>query len=143
MKSAVAKGISPLIAAVLLIAVTMTIAGVLAYWASTFVRGQTEVFSNQTVATECQFGRFVIEACSYNSAGQSVTFIIDNIGTIDLNNVSVFAVYPDNTVNSTQLAQGIASGQLKSFTAGGIANGFSAIRVRTHCPNVFEETTCR
>ena len=38
------KAVSPLVAAVLLIAVTMTIAGMLAYWASGFVRQQTEPF---------------------------------------------------------------------------------------------------
>lgn len=138
------KGISPLIAAVLLIAVTMTLAGVLAYWASTFVQAGLESSSNQTIATQCNFGNFVIDACSYDSAGQRVTFILDNVGTVDLYNITVFVIYPDNNVTAAPASGGtIGSGTLKSFSAAGIAPGFNNIRVRTQCPNVFEETTCR
>ena len=54
------KAVSPLVAAVLLIAVTMTIAGMLAYWASGFVRLQTETFSNQSVVSKCNFADFKV-----------------------------------------------------------------------------------
>ena len=139
----VMKGISPLIAAVLLIAVTMTIAGVLAYWASTFVQSGLQTSSNQTVATECQFGRFLIDACNYDSANSKMTFILDNIGTVGLSNITVLVVYPDNTLNSTRVEGSLGSGWLKSFSVNGVASGFSTVRFRTQCPNVFEETTCR
>ncbi len=137
------KGISPLIAAVLLIAVTMTLAGVLAYWASTFVQSGLESSSNQTIATQCNFGNFVIDACSYDNVNQRVTFILDNVGTVDLYNITVFVIYPDNNVTSSSVTGTIGSGTLKSFSANGISPGFSTIRVRTQCPNVFEETVCR
>lgn len=137
------KGISPLVAAVLLIAVTMTIAGVLAYWASTFVRGQTDTFANQTVASECNFASFVVEACSYDQANERMTFILNNVGSIDLNNVTVFTIYPDNTVNSTGTGQGLPSATLKSFSVSGVSPGFSTVSIRTHCPIAFVETTCR
>ena len=136
------KGISPLVAAVLLIAVTMTIAGVLAYWASTFVRGQTDAFENQTITTECNFGNFLIDACSYDSTSQRMTLILDNIGTVDLNNISAFVIYSDNTLNATQTGQSITSGELKSVSIDGVTPGYSTVRIRTHCPNVFEETRC-
>ena len=38
LKIFMAKGISPLVATVLLIAVTMTLAGIIAFWGSSFVR---------------------------------------------------------------------------------------------------------
>lgn len=139
----VMKGISPLVAAVLLIAVTMTIAGVLAYWATQFVSGRVEAFSNQTISTECNFGNFVVDACSYSSASGKMTFILDNIGTVGLSNITVFVIYPDNTINSTQVSGSLPSGSLRSFSADGVTSGFSKVRFRTQCPNVFEETTCR
>jgi len=137
------KGISPLIAAVLLIAVTMTIAGVLAYWASTFVQSGLQQSANQTVATECNFGNFVVNACSYNAATSKMTFILDNIGTVHLSNITVFVVYPDNTLNSTSVAGDLPSGTLRSYSVDAVAGGFSTVRIRTQCPNVDEETTCR
>lgn len=137
------KGISPLIAAVLLIAVTMTLAGVLAFWASTFVQSGLESSANQTIATECNFGNFVVDACSYDSAGQRVTFILDNIGTVDLSNISVFVIYPDNSLNYTQADGNLPSGALRSFSVSGVNPGYSRVTIGTQCPNVREETTCR
>ncbi|MBI4894667.1 MAG: hypothetical protein HY833_02950 [Candidatus Aenigmarchaeota archaeon] len=138
------KGISPLIAAVLLIAVTMTIAGVLAFWASTFVQTGLEQSSNQTVATECNFGNFIVDACSYDPATTKLVLILDNIGTVNLGNITAYTVYGDGSVNATKLDGGsLESGSLKSFSTTGIAPGFNSVRVRTQCPNVFEETACR
>lgn len=137
------KGISPLVAAVLLIAVTMTIAGVLAYWASTFIGTEVEAFDDESVANECNFGRFRIDACTYDSANQRATFILDNIGTVELLNISVYAVYPDNGINVSFTNTSLSSNQLKSFTANSISPGFVRLSMRTHCPTVIEETTCR
>lgn len=139
----VLKGISPLIATVLLIAVTMTLAGVLAYWASTFVKSGLEVSSNQTVSTECNFGNFVVEACSYDNAAQKVSFILNNIGTVGLSNITVFTIYPDNSLNFTQLNGTLPSSRLVPFTVNGVVPGFSKLTIRTSCPNVFEDTICR
>ena len=136
------KGISPLVAAVLLIAVTMTIAGVLAYWASTFVRGQTDTFADEPITGECNFGNFLIDACSYDSGNERLTFILDNIGTVNLKNITAFVIYSDNTLNATQTNQSIDSGELKSISIDGVSSGYTTVRVRTHCPNVFEETRC-
>ncbi len=58
-------GISPLVAAVLLIAVTMTIAGLLAYWATSFVR--TSLPETNRTEAECRLADFSIYFCSYNS----------------------------------------------------------------------------
>lgn len=137
------KGISPLIAAVLLIAVTMTIAGVLAYWASTFVKGGLEQSSNQTVATECNFANFVVDACSFNPASGRMTFILDNIGTVGLSNISVFVIYPDNSINSSSVNGTLSSGTLRSFSVDGVSPGYSKVTFRTNCPTVSEDTSCR
>jgi flagellin-like protein len=138
------KGISPLIAAVLLIAVTMTIAGVLAFWASSFVQQGLEQSSNQTVATECNFGNFLVDACSYDAGTGRLTLILNNIATVDLKNITAYTIYPDGTLNKTNLAGDIlVSGSLKSYVATGVVPGFNSISIRTHCPNVEAKTSCR
>jgi flagellin-like protein len=138
------KGISPLIAAVLLIAITMTIAGVLAFWASSFVRTGLEQSSNQTVATECTFGNFIVDSCNYNSSTTKLILILDNIGTVNLGNITAYAIYGDGSVNASKLDGGnLESGSLKSFSTVGVSPGFQSVRIRTQCPNVAEETACR
>jgi flagellin-like protein len=135
------KGISPLVAAVLLIAVTMTIAGVLAFWASGFVREQTALFSNETVATECNFAKFRVHSCNYNSSSQKLIFLLENNGVVDLKNVIVQLIYADNvTTSSTNTT--LPANRLTQLSLDGIQAGFSKFQIRTHCANAFVEGVC-
>ena len=138
------KGISPLVAAVLLIAVTMTIAGALAYWASTFVSGQTALFSNQTIASDCQFLKYQVYACSYDSAQTQLNLILNNIGTVDLRNATVFFIYSNNSIVNRNLEDSVASGELKSFTIKAVDGTYSKFSVRSQaCAEIAVESVCR
>ncbi|MBI2547246.1 MAG: hypothetical protein HYW23_02255 [Candidatus Aenigmarchaeota archaeon] len=59
------KGISPIVASVLLIAITMTIAGVLAYWSSTFVSNTLP--GENTTTAQCRLAQFEFLLCNYNT----------------------------------------------------------------------------
>jgi flagellin-like protein len=135
------KGISPLVAAVLLIAVTMTIAGVLAYWASGFVQQQTALFSNETVATECNFAKFRIYSCNYNSTSQRLNLLLENNGAVNLKNIVVYFIYTDN-VTSVAVNTSLLANRLTSFAIDGVTAGFSKFQIRTHCANAFVEGVC-
>lgn len=136
------KAVSPLVAAVLLIAVTMTIAGMLAYWASGFVRQQTEAFSNQSTVT-CTGANFRVYTCSYNSTSQQLKLILDNVGTINIKNLTANIVYPDSTVIAADLNSSLPSGgALKSYTVGGVTSGYASIDIKTECPAVSVKISC-
>lgn len=136
------KAVSPLVAAVLLIAVTMTIAGMLAYWASGFVRQQTETFSNQSTVT-CTGANFRIYTCNYNSTNQQVKLILDNVGTVGIKNLTANVIYPDASIISVSLNGTLPSGgALKSFTVGGVTSGYSNIELKTECPALSVSTSC-
>lgn len=62
------KGVSPLIAAVLLIAVTMAIAGVMATWATTFTAGKVD---EANVGADC-IGAIDISSLTFNNGTVSV-----------------------------------------------------------------------
>lgn len=136
------KGISPLVAAVLLIAVTMTIAGVLAYWASSFVRTQTSLFQNETIATECNFGNFIVHTCSFVSNSSQINLILSNTGTIDLRDINAFVIYPNGSVPQYTLNGSLPTKTLKPYSLTGVSGGYSKINIRTQCPNVFTEVSC-
>lgn len=82
------KGISPLIGTVLLIAATMTIAGLLAFWASSYVQSQTQYFTNRTQAFYCSemVDRVSVISCKYEEVENStkLLLIVDNKGKFDL-----------------------------------------------------------
>lgn len=143
MSTKAAKGISPLVATVLLIAVTMTIAGVLAVFAQNLVSDNLKRAANQPISSECQFANFQIDACSFNAGTGTATTILDNIGTVALSNITGFAIYPDNTVNFVNINGSLPSGALRSFQMTGLASNFTKIQFRTQCPQVSQESTCR
>src|SRR3989344_7035150 len=80
------KGVSPLIAAVLLIAFTMAIAGILATWATTFSRQRLSI---ATTEGECLGA---LDVSSLNTYVEDVTnkihitFKIRNVAPIDMSN---------------------------------------------------------
>ncbi len=88
------KGVSPLIAAVLLIAVTMAIAGVMATWATTFTAGKVE---EANVGAEC-IGAIDISSLSFVNTTLSVK-IRDVAERINLTNIKASIEYSDATKN--------------------------------------------
>lgn len=135
------KGISPLVAAVLLIAVTMTIAGMLAYWASSFVRTQTEMFENQTVTGRCRDANFKIYSCSYNQTSSKLNLILENIQTVELTDLKVNIIYPNASISTVDLNGSLSSGMLRAYNIDNIPN-FTKIVVKTQCPELSKESSC-
>lgn len=138
------KGISPLVASVLLIAITMTIAGAIAYWASNFVSQQIRGFENQTVASECNFADFSIYSCSYNSTTSNITLILENIRNVELRDLAIQVIYPNGTISTIPLNETlpVAPFNLKSFRFFASPD-YSKIKITTHCPTVTKESLCK
>lgn len=89
-----AKGVSPLIAAVLLIAVTMAIAGVMATWATTFTAGKVE---EANIGADC-IGAIDISSLTFSNTTVSVK--IRNVAErINLTNIKASIEYTDATKN--------------------------------------------
>ena len=88
------KGVSPLIAAVLLIAITMTIAGVMATWATTFTAGKVQ---EATAGADC-IGAIDISSLGFSNTTISVK--IRNLGEREnLTNIKASVEYGDPTKN--------------------------------------------
>lgn len=135
------KGVSPLVAAVLLIAVTMTLAGLLAYWAASFVR--TSLPETNTTEAECRFASFKIYSCTYFNDTQKLNLILENQKDVELTELKVFLIFENTSVSEPiPLNQTLVGGALKSFSLSDIPT-FSKISVKTNCPEVSEEKTCR
>jgi flagellin-like protein len=136
------KGISPLVAAVLLIAATMSIAGILAYWASSFVKSQVSQFENQTITSECQYADFKIYSCSYNTSSKVVALVLENYREVLLKEMTAYISFANSSIPSISLNETIPKGSIKSFSISGI-DPFTKIIVKTHCPEITRESSCR
>jgi flagellin-like protein len=92
------KGISPLIAAVLLIAFTMAIAGIMATWATTFSR---EHLDTATSEADC-IGVLDISSLAFNNG--TITIKIRNMGDrLNLTDIRASVEYGDATKNEEYL----------------------------------------
>ena len=134
------KGISPIVAAVLLIAATMSIAGILAYWASNFVK--TALPSENSSQTTCQFADFQVYQCSYSSGTQTISFVLYNYRTIPLTGLTatVFDVNNFPTWNNVTLNTSLPVGQFVGYSILGIPSNFTKLIITTSmCPQLSHE----
>jgi len=137
------KGISPLVAAVLLIAATMSLAGILAYWASNFVK--TALPDTNSSQTTCQFSDFQIYQCSYSSTDKIISFVLYNYRTIPLSaltatifDVNNFPTWSNVTLNGT-----LPASQFIGYSITGIPSNFTKMVITTSmCPSLMHDTTC-
>jgi flagellin-like protein len=135
------KGISPLVASVLLIAITMTVAGVLALWATGFVKERTGAFN--ATSPECDFAHFRIYSCTYNSNTSTINLILNNEGNVELKSLTAFIIYSNNSVSETPLTGTLPPNTLKSYSIPGVASDYTSLTIRTHCPQVSASGGCR
>ncbi len=133
------KGISPLVAAVLLIAVTMTIAGVLAYWASSFVK--TSLPETNETQSECMYAEFSIYSCEHVNSTDTVNLILDNTGDVELRNLKAITILSNSSILGSHDLNGTLTG-IESFSISNVNHTFSKILVKTHCPEISREKTC-
>jgi len=134
-------GISPLVAAVLLIAITMTIAGVLAYWATSFVK--TSLPEQNATDAECRLASFSIYSCTYNNSTRTVSLILENLKNTELTNLRAFLIYGNSSVSDAiPLNTTLTAGALKPFSITSVDANFTKILVKTHCADKSEEKIC-
>lgn len=135
------KGVSPLVAAVLLIAVTMTIAAMLSYWASGFVRSRTEEWEKRLPAGECSFANFRVYSCKYDTG--TITMVLENVKDVDLRNITAYVLNSDSSIDVKTGLSDLPALQIKSYSLTGISASYEKITIKTHCPDVIVTDDCR
>ena len=136
------KGISPLIAAVLLIAFTMAVAGILTAWVTTFTQDTADQVGEdgeQTVS--CSFGGLSIYEAVH---GEDLMVSVANTGTVDFEEVNVAAFLEDGSTEQSTIDGGISSGSVESINIEDVGSEDEVDSVRatsTECPDVVAETS--
>lgn len=135
------KGISPLVAAVLLIAATMSIAGILAYWATSYVKTSLPPINETEI--QCRQADFRIYKCSYDIPNQKINMILENIKGVELKDLKLFVEYPTGDVSSPiSLNETLPGGILKTYVVTSVSN-FSKVIVKTGCPELMVTSDCK
>jgi flagellin-like protein len=128
------KGISPLIASVLLIAITMTLAAILATFVSNYTRQQLSALPS------CVGGTLVFATAAYPKlTGTTTVTAILEVENVDLDGFTIEVIDSTGTVQSGISTQKIAagsSGSVSNSTFSTLATGNKARFIAKNCPTV-------
>lgn len=134
------KGISPLVAAVILIAATMSIAGILSFWASGFVKSRLGEAGNVTVESGCLGAEFKLHSGSYDN--ETLTLIVDNIRAVDLVLENIYFFSNGELIEETSLNNMILkSNEIKQVPVPSAPANFTSAKIKTNCPEVYLDFT--
>lgn len=144
------KGISPLIATVLLVAFTVGVAGIISLWLTGFTKQQTETIGSQAeVSIVCSYGGINLRNLKFGNNLLNGT--IENTGSIALGNISLQIIYTNASdqkiplclVDSRTVACSLANlslsaRELAAFSVS-ISSNYDRIRAYTNCSTVYDE----
>jgi len=148
------KGISPLIATVLIIAFTVAVAGIVSLWASGFAQVTTRDIQNRSEERiHCTYGSIAISDVNFCSTRNELSGRLTNNGIIDLGQITLQEVYSNGSsptqglclsgssvISCTTANLTIKPGYLYTFNISGISTGFDRVNVITDCTGVSDIT---
>jgi flagellin-like protein len=148
------KGISPLIATVLLIAFTVAVAGMVSIWITGFTKTTTTITQTQSLQRiNCTYGSIVLSDMNYCGSTAYLSGKISNNGLIDLDGITLQEIYTNGSsptqplclagsvvLNCTVANLTVSPGFLYTFNISGISSGFNSVNIITDCAGVTDFT---
>ncbi|MEM7825426.1 MAG: archaellin/type IV pilin N-terminal domain-containing protein [Candidatus Aenigmatarchaeota archaeon] len=142
------KGLSPLVAAVLLIGATMVIATILTYWASNFIRSSLSGLENQTYS-QCIYADFKVYSCRIVNSTPTkgnITMILKNTMGVELRNLTATVFYSEASkepIKNYNIPDNVLpANNYKFFNIVDVDLPFNKLVITTNCPNVEAESSC-
>lgn len=133
------RGISPIIAVVLLIAFTVAVAGILSIWLMGFARTSTETIEEESLTQLiCSYGGISLSDLKFCSTTNRITGKVENTRTINLGNITVQILYTNGTSQKNDLGISLLPREKYSFNISASSN-YDKIRVMTNCSSVYDE----
>ncbi len=139
------KGISPLIAVVLLIAATVAMAAILASWAKTYSVGQISQFEEKVTEFDCSSGviYFISGIENPKVVGNKIIAVIE-VGNVPLGNFSFEIIYNYNGIPNTTVLKDTSGTQLAPGRIGTLVSeqlpmdpaSIEKIRIISNCSEV-------
>ena len=133
------KGISPLVAAVILIAATMSIAGILSFWTTGFVKTKLVGTENETEEIRCLNAEFKLY--SGKLEGTKLYLVLENTRSYDLMLTELYIFVNETLIEPTNtLNEELEGNSLKSLNET-VVSDFTRGIIKTNCPDVDVEFT--
>lgn len=141
------KGVSPLIASILLIAFTVAVGGIISIWITGFTTTQTEIVKEKSSSSLiCSYGgiSFVKTDLKYDCNTGRLAGSVENTQSITLGNISIQIIFRNSSSAKYNLWEAIANTtELKPRERGSFnfstASSYDKLIVITNCSSVYDE----
>ena len=146
------KGISPLVATVLLIAFTVAVGGIVSVWILGFSRTQTSLVGKEAKESIiCSYASIALSDVSYCSTTSTLSGKIENTGSVVIGDIKLSIILTNGTIlenplceaggkvikcSSANLTLGVR--EIASFNLSSSSN-YDLIRVSTNCSTCYDE----
>lgn len=144
------KGLSPLVATILLVGITVSVAALVSFWVKDFVTSISRTVANNTESQmKCVYGSIALSDVNYCANRNELSGRIINNEIISFNTVTLQIIYTNgsspffplclsgsNVVSCGFSNLTISPGYIYAFNISGITNGFSFINIITDCVGV-------
>lgn len=122
------KGISPLLAAILLIAIAVLVAGIISTWFIELTKSSQSTITNQT-SGQVECGILEIEDVYLDFDTNVTRILISTSGDFEyINTVGVYNTNGEAAPNVTEMPVNISRGQIKTII-------YNITNIMTHCDN--------
>lgn len=128
------KGVSPLIATILLIAFTIGVAGIISAWLTTFTITSTELVGGQLInQLVCSYGGISLSNLAFSS--DRLTGEVENTRTIALGNITLQVSYTNSSSQTNKFYLDLSPREKYFFNVSASSN-YDKIWVITNCSSV-------
>jgi len=135
------KGISPVIAIVLLIAFTVSVAGILSIWLMGFATTSTGLIEEEaTRELICSYGGISLSDLKFCSTNDRLAGKSENTGTINIGNITIQIIYTNGTTQKSETGAELLPREIYQFNISTNSN-YDKIRVITNCSSVYDQVS--
>ena len=138
------KGISPLIAEVLLIGFVIAVGAIIATWVTGYTRTTTHNVNEQAnKQMDCMYGNIQIITATYNHTTHNISGYVENKGSIPLGDVRLQVIYDNSTISDPILiCNELDVGNMCPYNIE-VNSNYAILRVSTNCtsPSVDDKLT--
>jgi FlaG/FlaF family flagellin (archaellin) len=149
------KGISPLVATVLLISLVVAIAGIVSQWSTIFAKEQTEIVTEQSkTSITCSYGNINMKDLRFQTAQSRLSGSLENIGQIALGNLTLSIVYqnassqnvrlcndPSGSISCSVANLSLSVAERVGFNVSIWGSNYDSIKVSTNCTGVTDSAS--
>jgi flagellin-like protein len=136
------KGLSPLISAILLIAISLAVAGIFSGWFTNFVKTTSKSIEDQgSTKITCANAGIVLENVRYNSTSGNLIGYIRNTDIVALGDIDIEIFLTNATRILLDKNITLSPGEQNSFIYKLDTTDYDFIRARTNCSNVYSQVS--